>query len=443
MGSNGTKLLPSPGSEAMYIPKNNENCLSCSECTYVYNCIDSNNPVQPSFCADYFNRPEETVQTDPVDRVQCMLNWSILSPHLEYTDVGPTSHTTPATIKKPPPDLPPSIYDPKPHDDIYHDRYDHIECTVKPTKEFNEETDITTTFLGDTKDMRGKFSPHKSFCLNHACFALGKFPDGRSCPILVDTGATRSIMSKGLFERLPCLHPLPKLKSRCSGMYIGNGQVLPVCFVIPIIVVIDDQCFEIFTYITDTTESTLFLFGYKSLTEIEGNICSRSGKVHFYNRSPLVYPVDTVTIPPKAKRTVTFVVDFPEEISGVGVFKSVSESNVGGTRHCLTHTQKVVVKRNHIAVTINNSENQEKVVYDKNDSIGILDLRSLGYFHISHTSLERSLAPSCTFMDIQTWCREFNTHSAHIDQWLASHPSGSDTANSTSHPQQFHQSREQ
>ena len=40
-------------------------------------------------------------------------------------------------------------------------------------------------------------------------------------------------MSKGFYEKTEYLHRIPKMRSTCTGIKIGNGAVIPVDFVFP------------------------------------------------------------------------------------------------------------------------------------------------------------------------------------------------------------------
>ena len=44
-------------------------------------------------------------------------------------------------------------------------------------------------------------------------FNLGKSLDGIDCQILLDTGSTKSYMSKSFYLKCKCLHTLPKFAS--------------------------------------------------------------------------------------------------------------------------------------------------------------------------------------------------------------------------------------
>ena len=75
------------------------------------------------------------------------------------------------------------------------------------TNRFNENSDLSTTYLGQTKMTREtKIKVEESFPITGHGFTSGKLLDGTSCQILLDTGATKSYMSKSLHLKCKCLH---------------------------------------------------------------------------------------------------------------------------------------------------------------------------------------------------------------------------------------------
>ena len=53
--------------------------------------------------------------------------------------------------------------------------------------------------------------------------------------ILIDTGASKSYISKSYFLRCKNMHALPKFASNTQRIQVGNGQYVGMLFVIPVI----------------------------------------------------------------------------------------------------------------------------------------------------------------------------------------------------------------
>ena len=70
---------------------------------------------------------------------------------------------------------------------------------------------------------------------------LGKLLDRSECQLLLDTGASKSFMSKSYSMHCKSLHFLPKFASKTQGIQVGNGQYVSVLFIIPVIIDVHTQ----------------------------------------------------------------------------------------------------------------------------------------------------------------------------------------------------------
>ena len=55
---------------------------------------------------------------------------------------------------------------------------------------------------------------------------MGKLLDGTECQILLDTGASKSFMSKSCYMHCKSLQSLPKFASKMLRIQVGNGQLV-------------------------------------------------------------------------------------------------------------------------------------------------------------------------------------------------------------------------
>ena len=77
---------------------------------------------------------------------------------------------------------------------------------------FNESSDLSMTYLGQMKMTRDtKIKAEKKYPITGQGFASGKLLDGMECKILLDTGATKSYMSKSYYLQCKTLHALAKI----------------------------------------------------------------------------------------------------------------------------------------------------------------------------------------------------------------------------------------
>ena len=94
---------------------------------------------------------------------------------------------------------------------------------------FNENSDLSMTYLGQTMMIRDtKIRAEERFPITGQGFALGRLLDGMDCQILLDTGATKSFMSKSYYLQCKTLHALPKFSSNTQRIQVGNRQYVSV-----------------------------------------------------------------------------------------------------------------------------------------------------------------------------------------------------------------------
>ena len=134
----------------------------------------------------------------------------------------------------------------------YMDVYEDVFAEVVTTNRFDENVDLSTTYLGKI-DMKREdiMKAEESFPISEQGFVIGKVLNGEECQILLDTGASKSYMSKSYYLRCKALHDLPKFASKTQRIQVGNGQYVRVLFVIPVIVEICSHRLEVFTLVSE------------------------------------------------------------------------------------------------------------------------------------------------------------------------------------------------
>ena len=82
----------------------------------------------------------------------------------------------------------------------YLDVYEDVYVEMVYANKFNKNSDLSTTYLGQTKMMRDtKIKAEERFLITGQGFASGKLLDGTEHQIMLDMGATKSYMSKSYY----------------------------------------------------------------------------------------------------------------------------------------------------------------------------------------------------------------------------------------------------
>ena len=282
--------------------------------------------------------------------------------------------------------------------DVYEDVYAEMVCASK----FDKNSDLSTTYLGQTNMTRStRIKAEERFPITGQGFASGKLLDGMECQILLDTGATKSYMSKSYYLRCKTLHALPKFSSNTQRIQVGNGQYVSVLFVIPVIIDIHGHRFEIFTLVSKIHDNVDLVMGMKNIFEFEGVIDSRESCFSFLSRSIPFFPVMTVEIAPASQKMVMVDAPFVEELSGMAMVKILD------MKMQTTNMIKLKFIWNKAVLKIKN-KTHETITFSRTDIMGIVDLRSLGFYKIKQEVLQEHLSRHYHFELADDVCDQYN-----------------------------------
>ena len=187
----------------------------------------------------------------------------------------------------------------------YLDVYDGVYAEIINTNRFDEDTDLSTTYLGQVNMSRKtEVRAEESFAMNAVGHIRGKLLNGTECEILIDTGMSKSYMSKSYYMQCRSLHTMPKFISTTKRIQEGNRQYVGVLFVIPVIITIQKHGIEIFTLVSEIHENVDLVLGIKNLFELEGVIDSKDSCLNFLNRSIPSFGKEKVEVKPKEQKLI-------------------------------------------------------------------------------------------------------------------------------------------
>ena len=193
-----------------------------------------------------------------------------------------------------------------------------------------------------------KIKAEERFPITGQGFASEKLLDGTECQILLDTGATKSYMSKSYYLQCKTLHALPKFSSNTQRIQVGNGQYVSVLFIIPVIIDIHGHRFKIVTLVSKIHDNVDLVMGMKNIFKLEGVIDLRDSCFSFLSRSIPFFPVMMVEIAPKIQKMVIVEAPFIEELSGMAIVKIL------GMKEQTTNIIKLKFIRNKAVLKITN-----------------------------------------------------------------------------------------
>ena len=108
-----------------------------------------------------------------------------------------------------------------------------------------------------------------------------------------------------------------------------------------------------------------------------------------------------MVVKPGKKKLIPIETPFVEEILGMAIVKIINK----GQKTPMMLKLKFI--RNKATLDIKNNT-REILIFNRNMMIGILDLRSLGYYKIKKGVLQQNLNKYCNFEEVNKVCEEFN-----------------------------------
>ena len=130
-------------------------------------------------------------------------------------------------------------------------------------------------------------------------------------------------------------------------------------------------------------------------------IDSQESCFRFLSRSIPIFPREQVIVKPGEKKLIPIEAPFVEEISGMAIIKIIDQ----GQKTPMILKLKFI--RNKAMLDITNNT-RETLIFDKKTMIGILDLRSSGYYKIKQGVLQQNLNKYYYFEEVDKVCEEFN-----------------------------------
>ena len=197
------------------------------------------------------------------------------------------------------------------------------------------------------------------------------------------------------------LHSLPKFALRTQRIQVGNGQCVSVLFIVPVIIDILGHRFEIYTLVSEIHNNVDLVLGIKNAFKLEGVINSRDCCFKFLNRSVPIYPEKEIILKPNEQKLVKVKVPFIDEISGMAIIKILDRGI------CSTLLIKLKFTHNKAILDIVN-KGKDTMIFKPEEMIGIIDLRSLGYYKIKQGILQQNLSRYYRFEKAEKLCEYFN-----------------------------------
>ena len=248
-GKNGTtSFLPNKkkggqvrfSEKVTYIPNREEMCLTKDQAKQIYKEIEKNETINIQIVNQGI-KDESKVRNKQVDeedtyidvnpyqkaisnaspkdenKIEQMINQSIFSNKIRYVDS--CMNIMPRLMKRPLEEkkhrklfsslevkedqIPDILFDEDRIRETYFDKYNGVQSEIYQETRFDESTDLSATYLGKVDQTRKcVIRAEESFPNSGQGYTLGMLSDKTECSILIDTGGSKSYMSKSIYMRI-------------------------------------------------------------------------------------------------------------------------------------------------------------------------------------------------------------------------------------------------
>ena len=260
-----------------------------------------------------------------------------------------------------------------------------IHSDIVSSNRFDENSDISTMYLEkiENRGNQDRLKAEESFPISENVYTLARLLDGTKCQLLLDTGVSQSFISKLFYMQCKSLHTLPKFASTTQRIQVENGHCVSVLFIIPVIVDIYGHRLKIYTLVSKIHGNVDLVLGIKNILELEGVINSKDCCFKFLNRSVPIYPEKEIILKPDEQKLVKVKAPFMDEISGLAIIKIID----GGTYSTLLIKLKFTCNK---AISDMKNKGKDTMILRPKEMIGIVDMRSLGYYIIKQGILQQT-----------------------------------------------------
>ena len=154
--------------------------------------------------------------------------------------------------------------------------------------------------------------------------------------------------------------------------------------------------------VSEIHDSVDLVLGIKSAFELEGIFYAKECCFSFLNRSLPIFPKEEVIIKPGKQKVVKVEAPFTDEISSLAIIKLIDK---------LMHNimvLKVKFVHNIAMLDVINNSYSKTLILNAKEALGILELRSLGYYKIKQEVIQQKLSRFYEFETADKIYAQFN-----------------------------------
>ena len=206
--------------------------------------------------------------------------------------------------------------------EVYLDRYEGVKSEILSTTRFNENSDLSMTYLGRVIIAReNKITAEEKFLISEQGYTTERLLDGTKCQILLDTGTSKSFMSKSHYLHCKSGHSITQVCFKDSEDPSRKWTICECTFCNSNNSIYTWSYIWVYILTSEIHKNVDLVLGIKNLFELEVVINSQECCFSFLNRSIPLFPREKIILKLKEQTLVKVEAPFIDKISGLAIVK--------------------------------------------------------------------------------------------------------------------------
>ena len=249
---------------------------------------------------------------------------------------------------------------------------------------YDPNKDSSCIYVRSTRDTSNRLDDKVDIKLTKRNMILGSLPNKQNVLILVDSGATKTLISEQTIQQSAFLSRQKRIPINPLRFMVGNGDCLVSQSAIEFPINIQNHEFKITALIVNNAGGIDIILGTNSLREIGAKLDFHSQTLRFKARRVQLHTVRNYTVKPGESATLTLKAKIPSFIKSREVLIQVHKF----LRPFTPRDMVVKLRKGHTNILIHNSTNKSLRI-KSSKPIGHVNLRAFGdvNFPVTHVSI--------------------------------------------------------
>ena len=267
-----------------------------------------------------------------------------------------------------------------------------IELKQNQDKVSNKKA-ITISYLGP-RDLKEDITEQVRVSLTGECRTKGMLPNGDICDVLIDTGASTSMINKDFIKSNKWLNELPLLQTESpTTIKVADGKEYRVSTMLQFLIELNGHTLQVLALVVPMTAAIQVVIGYRSLIELEASVDSPNSELVFHTRCAICKADRSLVVSAGETALLGLEVETPFPLNGQAVYRVLIDGKV---------MSKLLHFFNNKALIRFKNNDERAFEVREGDAIGVVDLRSVGYYHVNLHTLTQLVGETYEFESLGT-----------------------------------------